>query len=135
LRLDLSVKKFLKLARLTSKMKPMNLATEKKLTPIAHRMTKGTAPSDSEIRLLRGAAGEVQDREFKALLQKAGTETTLPQRRQVGKHLLNNIRFATGARRKNDLPPDNPRPDKIKRWLARPAVLAHGYKTGKERFG
>jgi len=95
----------------------MNIPTRNKIVPIAKRMVRGVHPTEIEIRLFRDAATDVQDQQFKALLQTAGNETTLHLRRQTGRELLNKVRFATGSRRKNDLPPDNPRPEKVKRWL------------------
>lgn len=95
----------------------MIISTKNKITPVAERMAKGSKPADSEIQLLRDAAAEVQDVEFRDLLRTVGNETTLRLRRQAGRKLLNKIKFATGARRKNDLPPDNPRPEKVKAGL------------------
>jgi hypothetical protein len=95
----------------------MNLTTKNKIYPIAQRKAKGQELTDSELQLIHAAATEVQDSEFKALLQTACNETTLRLRRQAGKELLNKIRFATGARRKNDLPTDNSRPEKDRRIL------------------
>ena len=95
----------------------MNIVTKNKIKPIAERMVKGSKPAIDEIQILRAVVDEVQDAGFKALLGKVGEETTLLARRQAGRMLLSKIRFATGARRKYDLPPDNPRPEKIKRML------------------
>lgn len=95
----------------------MNITTKNKIMPVAKRIAKGIKPTDSQIRLLRDAATEVQEPDFKKLLESAGEEAELSDRRQHGKDLLSQIRYATGARRKNDLPQDNPRPEKIKKYL------------------
>jgi hypothetical protein len=101
----------------------MNIVTANKIKPIAERMAKGKKPSDDEIQIMRVARDEVQDAGFTALLSKIGSETTLRELRQAGKALLSQIRFATGARRKNDLPPENPRPEKIKRMIKQGKLL------------
>jgi hypothetical protein len=95
----------------------MNLTTKNKIYPIAQRKAKGAELTDSELQLFHAAATEVQDSEFEALLQNACNETTPRLRRLAGKELLNEIRFATGARRENALPTDNSRPEKDKRIL------------------
>src|SRR5437870_5003232 len=95
----------------------MKITTKRKLRRIAERMARGIRLASSEKQLLRDSATEVQEPDFKALLQNAGNETTLRLLRQAGKDLLNKLRFATGARRKDDLSSDNPGPVKVKRWL------------------
>jgi 16S rRNA U516 pseudouridylate synthase RsuA-like enzyme len=97
----------------------MNITTKNKIKPVAERMAKGIKPTDSELQLLRAASVEVREPDFKAQLQSAGNETTRRQLRQAGNELLSAIRFATGARRRNDLPPGNVRPEKAKRMLDR----------------
>ena len=101
----------------------MNIATRNKIAPMAKRMAKGINPTEAEISLLHTPAAEVQDAEFNTLLQTAGTRTTARSRRQLGKELLNQLKFATGARRRDDLPPDNPRPEKVKRELKKSKLL------------
>ena len=96
----------------------MNIITAKKIKPVAQRMAKGIKPTAEEIQHLRDVLPEVQDTKFRALLNTAGNEPALRELRQSGKDLLSAIRFATGARRKNDLP-GFPRPEKIKRMLKR----------------
>lgn len=104
----------------------MNIATKNKIKPIVERKTKGNELTDSELQVLRAAALEAEDLEFKDLLQTACNETTPRLRRLAGKELLNKIGFATGARRENDLPPDNPRPQKAKRMLKSLALVLFG---------
>ena len=76
----------------------MKIATKNKLKPIAARMAKGFKPTDDEVQIMRAASAEVQDSNFKALLDTIGSESTLRERRQAGKELLSKIRYATGER-------------------------------------
>ena len=80
-------------------------------------MAKGFKPTDDEVQIMRAASAEVQDSNFKALLDTIGSESTLRERRQAGKELLSKIRYATGERRKYDLSTENPRPEKVRRML------------------
>ena len=100
----------------------MNITTKSRIVPILQRKKRGDQLTDPEMQVVRAAAVEVADSEFKDLLQNACNEPTPRLRRQAGKELLNRIKFATGARKANDLPPNNPRPKNVKRILK---SLAH----------
>jgi hypothetical protein len=95
----------------------MKIATRNRITPIAEGMKRGIKPTEEEIQVLRAAAAEAGDTNFRTLLESIGNESTLRDCRQTGKKLFSEMRFATGARRKNDLAPGIPRPEKIKRRL------------------